>query len=303
MLSELPAWRYDAPHPLTEWDRVRLLPDRVLGTWFTLERDTGKLCWRVTHEGPNLVVGIDRDVVIATQMNSGGPWSAASGTFAISLESGALLWSRAHDLPQGLAGLLLRPLGVVYDDPPRQVTEGEVLTSRGVVLETRTGKPLRRVAPPVATLTSSTDPAWVLYDDGKVPFEGGTLSRKWDRTRDELALERRDSRGAPLWKFSVREAGFHISGNWFSYRFVAPWLYLLVSDQPQSTARDPAKPEVLTPNAGRYSLLVLDARTGEIGRRIAIGDAPIALCRIEDHDDRSLLLSADGALLCHSRSA
>lgn len=71
MLKNEPLWRFTARAPLTRWyEHVRLLPDRVIGQWFCLDRSSGMPIWEQRLERPDEIVGIASGVIISLRARS-----------------------------------------------------------------------------------------------------------------------------------------------------------------------------------------------------------------------------------------
>jgi len=67
MLEETPVWTFRSKRPLTRWyEHVHLLPNRVVGYWFCLDRSSGARLWERRLE-PDEIVGIDDGVIVANE--------------------------------------------------------------------------------------------------------------------------------------------------------------------------------------------------------------------------------------------
>jgi outer membrane protein assembly factor BamB len=93
MIQEKPAWTYQTDKGLNQWyGNVATYEGRVLGQWFCLDAKTGDVLWEKDMEDPNTITGVSKGIIVATTTQSGGPWTASSGIYGLSLETGDLVW-------------------------------------------------------------------------------------------------------------------------------------------------------------------------------------------------------------------
>ena len=315
MLDEAPLWTFSSDKPLSQWyDHVHLMPDHVVGQWLCLQRQSGDLMWQRSFRRPNTVRGIDSGIIVASETRSDGPWTADFGCYGISLESGALLWT-AHG--PGFRGRLARVLdcipGVTNElrDVPRRVADGKVFCESGRVLDVRNGETVDRI--PRSEVESMTDEptslARQLYqssmhsDSRPVPIGHGLLlslrQEEGEENGPRIVAETEDGKRA--WQLSIREIGRYIDGNFFSYRLATPYLYLVVSEDPNYRP-DPKAPGCVTPNPTRWQIMTVDVTTGKVVQDVSLSDDRIEECRIEDLDSKGLLIGkSSGELTCFTR--
>jgi hypothetical protein len=305
MLEQTPVWTYTARSPLTQWyGHVHLLPSKVLGQWFGLDRADGRVLWRRWFFRPDTVVGVAGEVVVASETQSDGPWTAEFGCYGISLETGELLWT-AH--AGGVWGPLLRLLDFVpgftndLRDAPVLVRGGEVVCASGRVLDAHRGRDLRRVpAHEIQGPTRQPSEAEVLYQGRlqggytKVRLANGRwLSHKaWpgEDAGSGFRLYVLGEDEAIRWQFDLASTGYHVAGNYYSYRYAGPYLYLLVSEgRPQRDV--PGQPGFVPPNPAVYRLLTLDLSREVVAQDFRVDDSPVDEGRIEDADRAGLLVS------------
>ncbi|QDV56246.1 hypothetical protein Mal33_22280 [Rosistilla oblonga] len=243
-------------------------------------------------------------------MRSDGPWTADFGCYGISLENGRLLWA-SHG--SGYWGHIVRLLDFVpgftneLRDTPRYVEDGKVFCNSGRVLDVKTGKLLRKVAP--EDVRSHEKPLSI-----GAKFAGSGVDRHhprvrvandlflrhaqeaegWQRGTLEIAAE--TEMGDSLWRFSIKQLGRHIG----SYRLVPPFIYMLVSDEPNSKPH-PTKKHYALPNPTRWHFVTLTIETGEVIQDFSLGDEKHSECRIEDVDTEGLLIRRENKKLTYYR--
>lgn len=150
MIRDKPQWTYASRTPLVQWyGYVRLLPQRVVGQWFCLDRHSGARLWHGRLQRPNEIIGIDDGVIVATCRQRLSFSSARSGCYGISLETGRLLWT-SH--ASGLWRRVLRLLdfvpdypNILFPDSPVYVADGRCYCRSGRVLDVRTGRSTARL--------------------------------------------------------------------------------------------------------------------------------------------------------------
>jgi hypothetical protein len=312
MVHQEPAWRYKTQHSLTlGYAYVHLLANHVLGQWFCVERDTGRVLWDRPVAEADSVIGVSEGVIVATETKTSGPGTYTYGVFAISLETGELLWTShiAKRDRRGLVERIFSAIGIDTSDHATGVRGSECITAVGRVLDIHTGKELRRETDTGdwPAFWKATSPGKTLY--GRHPVDCGSdrilrhgvpgAPKKEGGFPDgTFNLFLSDAQGQPLWSFDIASTGHHIRGNYFSYRFRESYVYMIVSDRPQSIPIDPRKPLFVKDNPAQYFLWVLDVGSGNICQKIRITENETTRCNLEDIDERSVLLScAQSAIL------
>lgn len=314
MVVEEPEWTFSSKRPLTQWyGHVQLLPNDALGQWFCVDRRSGALRWQRVLFRPNTICGVDSGVIVASETRSDGPWTADIGCYGISLDDGRLLWI-SHG--SGVWGWLGRLLDFVpgytneFRDAPHHITDGKVFCYSGRILDVRTGWLLERTtSDAVMADRKPRSLAQQFYDSGDererakiavgkdlVLYHAapeGSGRRNW-----EIAAEI-DS-GQPLWRISASQLGRQIDGNFYSYRLVPPFMYLVVSDEPRYRPHPTKKPYAL-PNPTRWHLMTVDLATGVVVQDFSLDDRKLAECRIEDVDDHGLLIGKSNRELAYFR--
>ena len=116
-----------------------MLPHRVLGYWFCLDRSSGARLWERRLE-PDEIVGIEDGVIVANERRRLPFSSKRYGCYGISLETGKVLWT-SH--ASSFWGVLLTALDV--KDCPVYVADGKCYCWSGRILDVKTGKLLERV--------------------------------------------------------------------------------------------------------------------------------------------------------------
>lgn len=295
------AWSFRSEEPLTQWyGHVQLLPDRVLGQWACLDRESGEKLWQRSIFRANTACAVDSCIIVASETRSDGPWTADFGCYGISLADGRLLWTSHRT---GIWGHLTRLLDFVpmftndLRDTPHHVIGGRVYCDSGRVLDVKTGRTAGKVSrQEVESFGRPASPAERLYRAGKdesVDTESGvSLARCPDgwgvlghRAGREVWRLQADDQGAVL--------GRHFRANYYAYRLAEPYLYLVLSDEPAFKPH-PTKAAYVEPNPTTWHLVTLDVATGSVVQDLALGAEPMEACRIEDVDERALLIGQSG---------
>lgn len=295
MLDDEPIWKFKSKQRFTEWyGHVQLLENDVVGQWLCVDRGSGNLKWRRRHYRASSVCGIERGVIVAYEGEAG------RGVYGLSLETGELLWV-SHGA--GFWNTLGRFLDFVpgytneFRDSPLLVKDGKVFCHSGRVLDITTGKLLEQRSRDeieamkvpesnASTLdNSSSDPAARKARVGNLFLWHPTL---W-KVAGECAIVADTEHGDRVWEFDIRDHQRHIGGNFYSYRLSGSFVYLIVSEEKRSKPH-PRKEHYSIPNPTRWAIWTLDALTGKVVQEISLGDELIEQCRIEDVDDRGLLI-------------
>lgn len=315
MLMPDPTFRFRPRHSLTQWyGHVHLLDDRVVGQWFCLNRATGQCQWERTHARPNTFVGAAEGVIIASEMRSDGPWTATFGCYALSLDTGDLLWV-SH--AEGFAGRLLRALDFVpyftndLRDSANAVIGHECICNSGRVLDVRTGKLLRRIsksefdrltaqpgtqAEAFYNSVYSPNLVRIRLNEGWLSYVRPPAGKQPDH--DFRACLTRDD-GTEIWTFDLASLGLHMSHtNFYSFRLDRPVMYVFASEEPTLVRREGVLLD-LQPNPAIYHLLTIELASGRVVQDIRIAQRKFTFCRIEDIDDAGLLVANSEHELLH----
>lgn len=315
MIEPTPKWQFTAARSLTQWyGRVQLHNHHVLGQWFCLDRETGKPLWERRFHRPNTIHGVSRDVIVASEMRSDGPWMYCFGCYGISLLTGKLLWTSHRS---GIWGRLLRLCDFVpgftndVRDVPAHVVSDECICESGRVLDVRTGSLVRRI--PQSDVDSHAPPPTEQQRLGETGYRidaprrikigpDAWLSRRLEgepigSIAGEFRLHRFRDNGSIAWSFDIADTGYHPQSSHYCPAAAGRpgFVYLTVSDEP-TTRPDPKarNPHVVVPSPTRYHLLTLDLDSGTIIQDFPIGDVQSTECRIEGVDDDAVLISLDG---------
>lgn len=311
MLEKGPKWTFASKKSLTQWyGHVHLLPHHVVGQWFCLERTTGSPKWQRTFFRPNTIRAFDSGVIVASEMRSDGPWTADFGCYGISLEKGRLLWT-SHG--SGFWGRIVRLLDFLpgftneLRDSPHHVEDGKLFCNSGRVIEVKTGKLLHKLAPTdvqshemPTSIGSEFARSGVERHHPRVDVGGGLFLRHaqeaegWQQGTLEIAAETES--GDKVWTFSIQQLDRHIG----SYHLVPPFIYLIVSNEP-NTRPHPTKKHWALPNPTLWHFVTLGLATGEPVQDFPLGDARLTNCRIEDVDECGILISTSKRTLMYFR--
>ena len=305
MLNETPIWEFRAKQPLTSWFQyVRLLPDKVVGQWFCLDRQNGSVHWERNHR-PDEIVDITDDVIVANERRRQQIGSLRYGCYGISLETGKVLWtSHSSGLWEGLRRL------TGWTDCPVYVADQRVYCRSGRVLDVITGTLLERVSKESVAEPKSSESETIILGRSKSlddPIrlqvsEGLWLSHKleakekfdprseeFQRSVWEFRLFLTDDNGEVRWTFDLADTGYEDCYCPYEEkcRYSFPYLYLLVCEK--RTTRKDKNVEIYNPSP--FHVLILDVIRGRIIQDIRIFDEPKAQCRFEDIDDAGVLIS------------
>jgi hypothetical protein len=227
-----------------------------------------------------------------------------------------MLWT-SHGA--GLWGTLGRLLDFVpgftneLRDSPHHVQNGKVLCDSGRVLDVPSGAFIQKLDP--ETVRSHERPvslASQFYASGverthpRVSVGNGLVLRHAQPAegmqRGVLDIAAETETGNPVWRFSIEQLGRHIDSNFYSYRLVPPFLYLIVSDEPRFKPH-PTKTKYILPNPTRWHFVAIALSTGEAVQDFLLGDEKLAECRIEDVDDYGLLIGKSNHHLAYYERA
>jgi hypothetical protein len=307
MISTKPSWTFFAKHSLTQWyGYVHLLPDVAVGQWLVLDRQTGRPLWERGFHRPNSIFGIAGDVILATERRSDGPWTLDFGCYAIALRTGELLW-QWHG--PGIWGAFVRACdwipGFTNELRPsfRALRGNECLITSRRVLDVETGRTLRR---------NESREEWKgpdllsdakrLYRKMPVAIEPGrTLSlvppeekgnARERSTSRKIVVQVTDEAGAVVWCWGPHMIGLHSKTNYYGWRLAGDRLLFLAGEEPEVLPHSTHKGWVVT-NSTRYHLIVVDVRNGEVLQRFPVCEGPTRDCRIEDVDEKGVLISPE----------
>jgi hypothetical protein len=204
-------------------------------------------------------------------------------------------------------------------DVPAHVVGDECICESGRMLDVRTGRTVRRIAPdrvddfkqPPSDHERLGETGYRVDAPDKLRIgPDAWLSRRAEGEpagsvagQFKLHLFRDD--GSLAWRFDIANIGCHAASSRYcpGHGDRPPVMYLTVSEEPH-TLPHPTRPHCGLPNASRHYLITLDLRSGKVVQQIAMGDGKLTACRIEDADDTGLLISMDGSRLqYHERDA
>jgi hypothetical protein len=295
MIESNPRWTFLSQRPLNQWHgHVQLLPEQALGQWCCVTRDTGTPLWERTLERPN---------TIATETVFRGVATASEGCYGISLATGEVIWTSHDDDGQ---------------DSPTVVRGDEVVCRSGRVVATRDGSLLRRVT---REEIRAAEHQWVESQREKLALYSGrpwrppgvmlegigrvSLRRRspGPPPRDVFHLAATDDAGNAVWSFDLASTGYVINHfNYYASRLVGRYVYVVAAEGPNSR-RAPA-PIYAEPIPTTFHLLTIELQRGTIAQDIPLSDHPVTQCRIEDADDRALLISTEAReIKYHARLA
>ena len=135
----------------------------------------------------------------------------------------------------------------------------------------------------------------------KVEVGHALLSHPQERwQRGEWLVVAESINGDVIWEFNIKQTGRYIDGNFYSYRLVSDYIYLIVSDEPRYKPH-PTQKQTVVANPTRWTCLSLDVATGKVVQEISLGNEPLDECRIEDVDDQGLLIGKSSQELMYFR--
>lgn len=283
---------------MVQWaEHVHLLPDRVVGYWFCLDRHSGARLW---ERRLNLaeIAGIEDGIIVANKRHYVCDiCTPRSGCCGISLETGKLLWT-SHG-----PGLWSRLLSEFHSESPAYVADGKCYCWSGRVIDIHTGRivnriPQTEITPPKPPESDETilrrtkdpadpirlrvgDGAWLSHKVAVDPTENiweELASKPW-----AFRLFLTDDAGSVKWEFDLKNTGYE---DLYDTRYSCPYLYLLVGETP--ARRNEKKPADHDP--WHSHLLTLDLANGRIVQDIQITRTPTDGCGFEDIDASGVLV-------------
>ncbi len=317
MLDPAVTWTFSDGQPLSQWyGCVHLLPHKAAGQWLCIDRTTGQLLWRSKLWRANTFCGVDSDMIVASEMRSDGPLTATYGCYGISLTSGKKVWT-SHG--SGVRGILSQMFDFVpgfaneLRDAPLHVENGRVFCRSGRVLDVKTGQLLERLDPrQLQHLRPPRRIDLVFYEstlnngEAAIPIGSGIILRQLRQVESGntvLKFIADTEEGENIWTFSTDMPGRKINGNFYSYRLLPPFLYLVVSEAAR-TMPLPTQRNAAGPNPTYWHFVSVDLHTGRIAQDFSLSDQPMDECRIEDADDHGLLIGrSDRSLAYYKRTA
>jgi len=297
MLKESPKWNLKirwSPE-FSIYNRAQLFEDKVVGVWFCADRETGRKLWERLFFRPNQICGITEGIVFA--YNIVDLRFPGTGCYGISVESGRLKWT-AHG--RWLWGWLLRALDFIpffaneFRDSASFVKEGECYCESGRVLDSRTGRTLRKV--PIEDMKKIRGPQYDLFpdllfkDEDKIEYE---FSKQSTGMKDSLfepevfIASQRNKDGNVNWAFDFSELGY----NYIDRLRHPPFTYFLVSEEPEYKPGKSSR-SYPVPNLSICHLLTLDENDGKIVQDFLVSPEKLADCRLESIDEQGLLVKA-----------
>lgn len=312
MLDQTAKWIFSDAKPLTQWyGHVHLLSEHAVGQWLCVNRKSGQLLWRSEFWRPNTFCGVDSDVIVASEMRSDGPWTATFGCYGISLKSGTLIWT-SHG--SGMRGILLQ----IFDylpgytnglrDSPHHLKNGKVFCNSGRVLNVTTGQLLEKADSPDTQFDKPPRRIDEVFYNSTLNKEQEAISigggiflrhlRQVESGNSSLEIMADTEAGENIWSFSTNVLGRKFDGNFYSHRLMPPYLYLIVSDQDRFRPNPAHKNQVL-PNPTYWHFVAVDLRNGNVAQDFSLCDQKLEECRIEDVDDRGLLIGRSNQTLAY----
>ncbi|KAA5541926.1 hypothetical protein FYK55_17170 [Roseiconus nitratireducens] len=294
-----PRWTYSNPTGLSKWyGHVDYYGQYVIGQWFALDAETGTQYWTRRFFRPTTVCGCAHDVIVASETRSDGPWTAGFGVYGIDAQTGKLRWVN-HG--RGLWGKLLRCFDYVpgftneFRDVPKCLVDQYVVTTRGRILDVRTGHDCSSVKTNEPNNEDRSGPQHKLYDNKTLETDGHTI--KVEGHRDDFVILRRDKNGNDIWRFAAKDLSLHVDGNYYSYRFHDGRIFIILGDAPNYVPINEAEPLYVKPNPANYQLGILDVSSGKCKLAPMANAKQRKECRIESIRDSRMLVSCDGTEL------
>jgi len=304
MIRESPAWEFSSKNGLVQWyGNVDFYGDRVLGQWFCLDAESGRLLWERSMPAPNTVVGVTNGVIIASEMQSGGPWTLDFGCYGISLETGEMLWDSKY-LSYPADGWLSRMFKTLFgrfieaNENPVDVNNGMVWCESGRILNASDGTFIAWETPGEMEKKKEPrgngGPARKLYDGERVIVDRKgplMISIEGDHDTDDLRLYGFSGKDAPDWTFDLGSMGYSSEDNYFAYRYRHPYVYFIVKEGERYLPG--GEDQALKVRKAPARILTVDGRSGEVVQNFRLTDDKVREYRIEAVGDRGVLLSRD----------
>jgi hypothetical protein len=302
MIQEKPAWTYQTDKGLNQWyGNVATYEGRVLGQWFCLDAKTGDVLWEKDMEDPNTITGVSKGIIVATTTQSGGPWTASSGIYGLSLETGDLVWQAKPIKPsKGLFARLSYKLGLVrFTDSPNYVSENQVICTSEAILNIENGNVMH---------DAQAEPELSVEDSRANSLYGGAMINVDDQLQKNITRVKPGERvhmstekvviygysgdDELNWEFNLHSLGYSAFFNYFSYRFHEPYIYFLGKEGDYYMPE--VEGEALERRPAPFHLIAVDARSGEVVQDLRLPD--------EAHEYRIESSNSQGILLSHSNT-
>ena len=280
---------------MTAHDHIRLLPDRIIGTWLCAQKSSGKLIWSFNARRPNRVHGIVDSVIIATENYPVGMMGTGNfHRYGISLETGQLLWT-SH--PSGACGepSSLNSWGPENFDvdgsaaAPRLIEDGKCMCRDGSIVDPLSGEKIGQMPPEDVesrAIRMRTERSYAFYwsvfrgrGRGIQLAPGRWISGKRLHDASSIQFTLRNAQNVCEWSFDLKQTGYEqkYPSN-YQFRLVDRHIYLV--------AYEPLKEEpALVPGVWRppeprqFHLLTLDLANGEVVQDLSLGN--YWLCKLE----------------------
>lgn len=318
MIDPKPSWSFTAKeHLRLSYGHVHLLTDHVVGQWFVLNRNSGERLWERDFRRVNTIFEITNGVILVAETRSDGPWTADFGCYGISLATGAMLWRWYGCGVRGALARLFEQLPAVTNElrPGFYGVRGtEVATAQGHILDLLTGKLLRHESPISIPKKDYNvrSAAQKVYDGDAVEIgQNAFISTREPLTRREkrsngrtmistpkltrpFGFVLRNEQGRVIWDWSPEDLGLHPLTRYYGWRLVRSKLLVLGGEEPPKI---PTVPDSLRMRATKYHLIVLNALDGDVTENVSISDEWAESCRIEDVDEKGVLISRNNRCL------
>ena len=306
MLSAMPAWVL-SDQIMTAHDHMRLLPDRIVGTWLCAQRSNGKLIWSFDARRPNQISGIIDSVLIATENYPVGMMGTGNfHRYGISLDSGQLLWT-SH--PSGACGEASRFGSWDLEDfdvdgdaaAPRLIEDGKCLCKDGSIIDPHSGHQVGQMTPNDVDLSAkrmmtarSSERSRAFYRSmSQEPCRGIQLvPGKWlsgERFRS-LQFTLCNAQNVCEWSFDLKQTGYEQEHpSYYQFRLVDQYIYLVAYEHFKEEP-PPAPDHWKPPEPRQFHLLTLDLHNGKVVQDIPIGNRKLRTCGLEDADQAGVLI-------------
>ncbi len=223
-------------------------------------------------------------------MRSDGPWTADFGVYAISADTGKLLWSNHGN---GILGVLARICDYIpgftneLRDSPKYICDQYLLTEKGRIIDITSGL----VSSACTSFEEEPESnAYLFYTNKEIRIYNGILRVKANTESFELSFISE----ARSWSYNTSEHNYFMETNFYSFRLLDSHIALILADGPSFVPIKETDPTIIKPNTVNYSLGLIDIRSGETTIQKLEFEKTETSCRIEDVAGARLLISTNG---------
>jgi len=244
-----------------------------------MNRVDGSVVWEQSLPSVNYVVGVNDGIILCATIRAG--WRSGSGACALRLNDGKVIWSDALSPVSLKDGTFLCMDGSVRDLPTARIVRQQPALGEFAPLEARRSSDLGLELDLGALRKRSLQLAPGVFVTGHTQHSDYSAA-----TRE----------GEAIWRYSLKEAGWHCGRSGVDHFVSPPYIFMLVSASPTLRQIDGSFFERIPT---RRHLLALDIRSGAVVQELDLG--VWRRCAINDVDDDGAVLTFEKTHLAYHR--